>query len=65
MANKSRWRLGQAQAFAEALTAAGVSGEVFEAPEHTHSSLNRTLGTPGDGATQAVAQFLTSLTATG
>lgn len=54
-------KLAQARAMAEALGEAGVRAEMHRAPERTHGTLNRLLGTDGDATTQAVARFLDSL----
>ncbi len=54
-------KLKQAEAFAEAVRKFGGRAEILEAPEHTHASLNRSLGAPRDKVTQAVARFLAAV----
>jgi acetyl esterase/lipase len=48
----------QAQALAGALGAAGVAARVVHAPGKDHGSINRDIGTPGDGPTRAILAFL-------
>jgi len=54
-------KLAQARRFAAALQQAGVRAEILEAPDKTHSTLNRDLGAEGDETTVAVMNFIDSI----
>ncbi len=51
-------RLDGAQRFVDALTAAGVPAEVVYLPDHSHATVNRNVGLPGDPTTEAIERFL-------
>jgi acetyl esterase/lipase len=57
----SEAKLAQARHFATALQRAGVRAEILEAPDKTHTSLNRDLGAKGDRATAAIMEFIDSI----
>jgi len=54
-------KLTQARRFAAALQEAGVRAEILEAPDKTHSTLNRDLGAEGDETTVTVMKFIESI----
>jgi acetyl esterase/lipase len=51
-------RLEAAAAFAGALREAGIAAEVLNAPDLTHSEINRQIGEPGNEITQVILEFL-------
>ena len=53
----------QADFFAAALQQAGVRAEILEAPDKTHTTLNRDLGLADDAVTDTVMQFIESIRA--
>jgi acetyl esterase/lipase len=55
----------QAEGFAKALTAAGVSAAVIPEPGKSHEELNKDLGKPGDPTTEKVFEFLDGLSRSG
>ncbi|MGI5818535.1 MAG: alpha/beta hydrolase [Armatimonadota bacterium] len=57
----TRTRRENAQRFADALVMCGVEAEAVHLPGHTHASINRSVGEPGDPTTEAVAGFLSGL----
>lgn len=54
-------RAALSRGFTDALVASGVDAQTHYLPEHTHASINRSIGEPGDPATEAVVVFLTGL----
>lgn len=57
----SETRLSHSQLFADALVMCGVQAELAYLPQHTHASINRSIGEPGDPSTEAVVSFLEGL----
>ncbi len=51
----------RSEEFAKLLKEAGVNASVAYAPEHTHGSLNQTLGKPNEKTTVEIRKFLNSL----
>jgi polyhydroxybutyrate depolymerase len=57
----SQRRIGHVRRFTNALIACGFDAQMRVFPQHTHRSINRSIGAPGDATTEAVAAFLTGL----
>lgn len=51
-------RVAHSRGFTDALIDCGVEAEMLHLPDHTHASINRSIGEPGDPTTEAVAAFL-------
>ncbi|MFW5867563.1 MAG: serine hydrolase, partial [Armatimonadota bacterium] len=57
----STTRVAHSRRFADALIACGIEAEMVHLPDHTHASINRSIGKPDDPTTEAVTSFLAGL----
>lgn len=58
VAANNRQKLVQSQRFADVLRKAGIGVTTIEAPERTHTTLNRNIGSPKDRYTNRIMGFL-------